>query len=83
MPTRTRPGGLTVAAEEVSDIPHSSQISIPIARKNSITSGGVGAAPTAKVVTWSSPSSARTGAKTSSSARRHSASSSAGTSPSM
>ncbi len=47
MPTRIRPGGLSVATAEVSDIPHSSAISIPIASKNSITSGGVGAAPTA------------------------------------
>jgi hypothetical protein len=41
-----RSGGLIVAHEEVSDIPHSSQIGSPSAAKYSSTSTGVGAAPT-------------------------------------
>ena len=52
----------------VSDIPHSSASGTPRAWKNSITSGGVGAAPTFTDSTASSPSRARILDSTSSSA---------------
>ena len=49
-------------------MPHSSASGMPRAWKNSITSGGVGAAPTFTDSTWSSPSRARILESTSSSA---------------
>ncbi len=48
-----------VAHEDVSDIPHSSQIGSPSAAKYSSTSTGVGAAPTTSHAHWSSPSFSR------------------------
>ena len=54
-----RSGGLIVAHEDVSDIPHSSQIGSPSALKYSSTSTGVGAAPTTSHAHWSSPSFSR------------------------
>ena len=78
VPTRIRPGGLSVAIALVSDIPQVSQISIPIARKNSSTSGGVGAAPIRNDSTSSRPSSERIFEKTFASASSHSACSSSG-----
>ena len=65
-------------AAHVSDIPHSSASSIPIAWKNSITSGGVGAAPTLTATSWSRPSIARRPANSSLSACSTAAASSAG-----
>ena len=59
VPIFTSSGGLQVATPQVSDIPHSSPIGIPIAWKNSSTSTGVGAAPTLTATTSSSPSLAR------------------------
>ncbi len=59
MPILTLPGGLTAPIPQVSDMPHSSAISMPIAWKNSSTSTGVGAAPTLTVTTSSSPSIVR------------------------
>ena len=56
VPGRTLPGRLIVVIALVSDIPQVSQISIPIARKNSSTSGGVGAAPTTNHSVSSRPS---------------------------
>ena len=70
-----------MATAQVSDIPHSSAISMPIASKNRITSGGVGAAPTANHSHSSSPSIARILENTCSSAWRQACSSSSGTSP--
>ena len=63
-----RPRGLQVPAPHVSDMPHSSASWIPIAWKNSITSRGVGAAPTLTATTSSSPSIARRPANSSPSA---------------
>ena len=79
VPILIRSAGLIVATHESSDMPQSSQIGMPSARKNSRTSGGVGAAPTTKCSTSSSPRRARSGANTSSSARAHSAASSSST----
>ncbi len=46
--------------QEISDIPHSSQIGTPRAPKNSNTSGAMGAAPDTVKRTSSRPSSCRT-----------------------
>ena len=46
-PSFVAPGRLVVTMHEVSLMPHTSQIGIPRAAKNSSTSTGVGAAPTA------------------------------------
>ena len=48
-----------VATQEVSDIPHTSQMRMPSASKNSSTSTGVGAAPMTNHSAWSRPSCAR------------------------
>ena len=42
---RNPSGGTSVPTHEISDIPHTSQIGIPIAAKNSNSSSGAGAAP--------------------------------------
>ena len=55
-----------VAQQESSDIPHSSQIGSPSARKNSRTSGAIGAAPEISHSAWSSPSFSRMPARASS-----------------
>ena len=65
-----RSGGLIVAQDDVSDIPHSSQIGSPSAAKYSSTSTGVGAAPTTSHAHWSSPSFSRIAALCSSGQRR-------------
>ena len=54
-PKRVAPGRLVVTMHEVSLMPHTSQIGMPSAAKNSSTSTGVGAAPTASQRAWSSP----------------------------
>ncbi len=59
VPIFTRSGGLQVPAPQVSDMPHSSASGSPSAWKNSITSRGVGAAPTFSDISSSSPSAAR------------------------
>ncbi len=46
VPILIRSGGLQQPAPVVSDMPQSSASGMPSAWKNSITSGGVGAAPT-------------------------------------
>jgi len=51
VPILTSPGRLTAPVPHVSDIPHSSASSIPMAWKNSSTSTGVGAAPTLTEIT--------------------------------
>ena len=56
VPSLTLSGGTIVAIEVVSDIPHTSQIGIPIAAKNSSTSSGHGAAPIMYHSQRSSPS---------------------------
>ena len=72
-------GGTIVAIEVVSDIPHTSQIGIPIAAKNSSTSSGQGAAPIMHHSQRSSPSLRRIFEYTARSARSHASASSAGT----
>ena len=69
-----------VPQHETSDIPQSSRIGSPMAAKYSSSSMAMGAAPETSQRAWSSPSRARTGARTSSSARLHSVSS-AGSGP--
>ena len=66
MPSRSAPGGLLVATQESSDIPHTSVIGRPRSRKYSRTSIGVGAAPANETRTRSRPSFARTAARASS-----------------
>ena len=68
VPILMRSGGLQVPYPQVSDIPQSSASGTPIAWKNSITSRGVGAAPTFTDSTSSSPSRPRILESTSSSA---------------
>ena len=60
LPGRIAPGRTVVAMQLVSDIPHTSQISMPSAAKKSRTSSGVGAAPVTNHSTSSKPSLART-----------------------
>ena len=76
---RTFPGGLQQPEPQVSDIPHSSASSIPMAWKNTSTSRGVGAAPTFTDTTSSSPSIARSPLNIFSSAAATAAASSSGT----
>ena len=59
MPILTFSGGLQAPIAFVSLIPHSSPSGRPIEWKNSITSGGVGAAPTFSAASWSIPSCSR------------------------
>ena len=73
-------GRLQVPAPQVSDIPHSSASGSPIAWKNSITSRGVGAAPTLSASIWSSPRPARIFENTCSSSFSNSSRRSSGTS---
>ena len=80
MPSFTRPGGFTVATPQVSDIPHSSPIGIPIAWKNSSTSSGVGRGADVDGHDLVEPELARSFENISSSAWPPSAASSSGTS---
>ena len=57
-PNFVAPGRLVVTMHDVSLMPHTSQIGMPRASKNSSTSTGVGAAPTASQRASSSPSRA-------------------------
>ena len=75
-----RSRGLQVPAPVVSDIPQSSASGIPSAWKNSITSGGVGAAPTLHASSSSSPRWLRSLENTASSAFSTPSASSEGTS---
>ena len=76
---RTFPGGLQHPEPHVSDIPHSSASSIPIAWKKTSTSRGVGAAPTLTAAISSKPSIARRPENISASAFATAAASSSGT----
>ena len=80
MPSLTFSGGLQVATPQVSDIPQSSPILIPIAWKYSSTSTGVGAAPTFTATASSRPSCLRSAENICSSALATAAASSSGTS---
>ena len=64
MPILILSGGFTVPAPQVSDMPHSSASGMPMAWKNLITSGGVGAAPTFTDSMASKPSRSRIFEKT-------------------
>ena len=61
VPILTFSGGLQAPIAFVSLIPHSSPSGRPMPWKNSITSGGHGAAPTLSADSWSIPSCSRSG----------------------
>ena len=80
VPSLIRSGGLMVPSPQVSDIPQSSPIGIPIAWKNSSTSSGVGAAPALTASASSRPSCLRSWENICSSAWAAASAISAGTS---
>ena len=80
VPILMRSGGLIVATQVSSDMPHSSQMGMPSAAKNSSTSTGVGAAPATKRSARSRPRRSRSLERTSASARAYSSARAASTS---